>query len=275
MKRLLLIITILTVGQAKAQYKMTDKEREKHQKKVEKSKEKGDVLWDYDTVFNKGIPYCIVYEVEKGFLQHNDYSVRSLTGKELIYVKYATYIDNTIAHAPNQEPTRVGYYSYYFIDSKNTAETSLHKVYEEVVKNNLIDSGKSVNAISEAKFVSTQGKKYSQMNQQQTSTVVVPNYTLVERNKNASISILLNNISQDGKNIGSLKNSSANNNGIVSTTISFYLPNGTKVADAVATGSNSHTWNITTMRDNMKGSVSSPNNDTMDLVKYLISGNYL
>ncbi|HXB11915.1 MAG TPA: hypothetical protein VNZ45_08025, partial [Bacteroidia bacterium] len=121
MNKILLLLTVLAFSAVKAQqpYQMTPKEAAKHAKAVEKSKESGDIIWDYDTVFIAGVPSCIVYKVDKGALQHDDYSIRSLTGQELIYVRYYTAPDYTAAHMPNTPPPTIGYYSYIFSDTKN------------------------------------------------------------------------------------------------------------------------------------------------------------
>ncbi|HXB12149.1 MAG TPA: hypothetical protein VNZ45_09205 [Bacteroidia bacterium] len=280
MNKQLLFIALLAFSAVNAQTKMTDKEAAKHMKAVQKSKDKGDVLWDWDTVYNSGVPYCIVYEVEKGAFTHNEYSVRSLTGKELIYVKYDTYVDPTIPHDPGTPPMQVGYYTYIFIDTKNTGEVQLGKVYKEVVKDNLIANGTSVDANAESQFIAVNGKKFSQRNPPPPSDAMVVSsgmtYSMVERNRNAGILVLGTDINQDGKSIGRIESKETATDGTIVKNIDVFTPNGLKVAMASCQGATSHNWTLVTLKNNMQNTInSSVGQDNMDIVKFLIYGNYL
>jgi len=276
MKKHLFFIVFIACSSAYAQqFSMTDKERTKHAKEVAESKEKGDCFWDYDTVFNKGLPYCLLYKVDKGALHHDDYSVRNLAGQEIIYVKYATYNDYTVAHAPNTPPPTVGYYSYIFTDTKSVGEVLVSKVYKELIKNNLIDSGKHVNSKAEKLFVELNGNRYSSIKPPPPSSPLPPNYIMTERNHSAGITIVGENIMQDGKAIGRIQYGEGTVNGITTKTMDIFLPNGTRVAQAYSYSNQPHTWSITTFRDYYRNNVISQGDDSMDVVKYLIYSNYL
>jgi hypothetical protein len=148
--------------EAQQAYQMTPKEAEKHAKAIERSKKSGDIIWDYDTVFVAGVPNCIVYKVDKGALQHDDYSIRSLTGQELIYVRYGTALDYNAAHAPNTPPPTIGYYSYIFSDTKNTGETySSIRPFKTTGRYNLIMNGNAINPNGEANFIAENPVRWS------------------------------------------------------------------------------------------------------------------
>ncbi len=165
MKKILLlslpVILSVQVLRVNAQVKMTAKEMEKHEKEIQKSKEKGTSIWDWDTVYNNGIPYCIIYEVKKSPGQPHDFSIRSLTGKELIYVHYGTYQDLTAPHQPNTPIPTYGYYLYVFDSTKQAAEVPNNRPFKEVVRNNLIDNGTAVDSAAEAKFVARFQRRHS------------------------------------------------------------------------------------------------------------------
>jgi hypothetical protein len=272
-----MILALLAFSTLNAQTKMTDKEAAKHMKEVQKSKDKGTSIWDWDTVYNNGIPYCIIYEVEKGAFHHNDYSVRSLTGQELIYVKYDIYTDYAAAQ-PNSPAPQSGYYQYIFTDTKQVAELLMNRPFKEIVRNNLIDNGTTVNAAAETAFLALYPRKYSQMAPPPpvVSGPMVIDYTPVPRNRNGGLMILLNTISQDGVNIGNIQTNESNMNGVITVTQNFFLPNGTKVAMATAQGRGVHIWNVITMKNNAQITITSTNGqDNMDIIKFLINGYYL
>jgi hypothetical protein len=277
MNKQLLFLAVLAFSTVNAQNKMTDKEAAKHMKEVQKSKDKGTSIWDWDTVYNNGIPYCIIYEVEKGAFHHNDYSVRSLTGQELIYVKYDIYTDYAAAQ-PNSPAPQSGYYQYIFSDTKAVAELLMNRPFKEIVRNNLIDNGTTINSAAETAFLALYPRKYSQMAPPPmvAPPVLVVDYTPVPRNRNGGLMILLNNISQDNVTIGNIQSSQSNYNGVITTTLNIFLPNGTKVAVATNEGLNSHVWNMITMKNNAQIRITSSNGqDNMDIIKYLINGYYL
>ena len=282
MKITITLISMLAFGCAYAQ-QPSEKEMKSHMKEVEKSKEKQSVIWDMDTVFVSGVPYCIVLEKSNGFLQPHDYSVRSLQGTELINVKYMMYTKPGSITNNTPTTTNVAYYSWLFMDTQQKSEISYpNKVYKWVVEYNLV-YGNQLNSAAETKFISLNGNMFSQdqannaaMQQQQ--AVAAPNGTgrMVERNRNAGIMILLGSISQDNLVIGSVKQYQDAENGTIVKTITVSLPDGSVIAQCKAYGVNSDTWTIVTLKDNRSNTITSTvNNDSMDVVKYLINGYYL
>ncbi len=158
---LLLLAAAAFYTSARCQNKMTAKDMEKHEKAIQKSKEKCISIWDWDTVYNCGQPYCIIYEVSKGFGRPHDFSVRSLSGKELIYVQYGSAIDYNAPHAPNTPPTATGYYLYIFDGTKNAAELCNNRPFKEIVRNKLIDNGITVDSSAESKFIMSYPRRLS------------------------------------------------------------------------------------------------------------------
>ncbi|MGP8215682.1 MAG: hypothetical protein ACLQQ4_08985 [Bacteroidia bacterium] len=168
MKKTLLFFAALSFSAAQAQqpepYQMTPKEAEKHAREVEKSRENNTIICEYDTIFIAGVPNSLIYKVDKGALQHDDYSIRSLSGQELIYVRYCTAIDYSAAHAPNQPPPTIGYYSYVFYDTKNTGETySDIRPFKTVGRYHLVANGTAIDPNGESNFIAENPQKWSLM----------------------------------------------------------------------------------------------------------------
>jgi len=276
MKAILCCIALLAYSFGYAQqHQLTAKEKEKHLNNIEASKEKGDALWDYDTVFKAGVPYCIVYKKDKGNLNNPDFSVCNLAGQELIYVSYKTYTDYTVEHAPNTATPTPGYYSYFFKDPKSIGEVPLFEVYKEVIKNNLIDSGKRLNTKAETLFVELNGRRYSTITPPPPPAPLPAGYIMADRNHNAGIVIQGSDIKQDGKMIGTIQYGEGAVNGITTKTMDIFLPNGTRVAQAYSCSNYPHTWSVTTFRDYYRNIVASQGSDTMDVLTYLIYAKYL
>jgi len=275
MKANLLLIALLAGAYVSAQ-QVSEKEMKKHIENVQKSKEKGTIIWDLDTVYNAGVPYCIVVEKSNGFLQPNDFSVRNLQNVELIYVKYAYYYKPFPA-PPN---TIVQYYTYYFTDTQNKSEITFNtKVYKTVVEENLIN-GSQISSDAEAKFVSLNGMRYTQeQNAATVQPVVIVNNTgggIVQRNRNAGFSVINGQVRQDNVMVGTVQMSQMAENGIIVKTIVAFLPDGTKVAEATCNGLDAHNWNVITLKDNRSYWVNSSfNNDASDIVRYLIGAYYM
>jgi hypothetical protein len=280
MKTFMVLVAISSFSYTIAQ-QADNSDMKDHMKKVEKSKEKATVIWDMDTVFVSGVPYCIVKEKPNDPLEPSDYSVRSLEGKELIYVKYNSYNKPNSPNLSSQYGNSVKYYTYYFTDTQNEAEISFgSKVYKTVVKDDLV-KGDHINSVEEEKFITLNGMKFSQNENNQAlqaekSTNSVHGSNIVERNRSPRISILNGQISQDNVTAGSVQMSQDAVDGIIVKTLTVFLPDGTKVAEAKCNGINSHDWNVITLKDNRSQKISSTfNNDAIDVVKYLVDENYL
>jgi hypothetical protein len=163
MKKTLLFLGSLAFVSAYAQqpYQMTPKEAEKHEKAIAKSKENGDIICDYDTIYIGGVANSLIYKIDHGALIPDDFSIRSLSGQELIYVRYATAPDYTAAHTPNQPPPTIGYYSYVFSDTKNIGEMySSIRPFKTVGRFRLIN-GNAIDPNAEATFIAENPVRWS------------------------------------------------------------------------------------------------------------------
>jgi len=284
MKTNLLLLAILACCFASGQ-EVSDRKMKSHLKEVAKSKEKGSVIWDLDTVYRSGVPYCIIIEKSHGLLP-SDYSVKNLDGMELIAVKYNSVRDpNPNPHFPGTVTTspNISYYTYYFTDTRNMAEIAYgKKVYKTVAEENLID-GDHVNSNEEAKFITMNGMKFSGDDKNQNIQVTQQSsnnnnsYTnLVERDRNKTITIVNNQVNQDFKVVGSVQLTQEGDNGKIVKTYSVFLPDGTKIAEGKCYGITAHNWNVITLKDNQSRTVNSSfNNDAIDIVKWLINAYYL
>jgi hypothetical protein len=270
---LILFSTLNAIGQ------VSERDMEKHEKEVAKSKEKNTIIWDLDTVYNAGVPCFIMKEKSNGALQPHDFMVYSFSGQELIYMKY--YFYNQPGSNPNA-PTVVQYYSWYFDDTKSQCETPENiKVYKAVIENGLVTSG-VINSDAEAKFVTMCGTKFSAAQAQPAPgpVVITPQQAaagapLASRNRNGMIQITNNQVWQDNAQVGTIQWSQSNQNGQMVDVISVYSVTNVVIAQASSiTGA--HNWNVVTLRDNISRIVTSTiGNDGLDVVRILIAGNYL
>lgn len=203
MKIKILLISILVVHYAFAQ-QVSEKRMKQHLKNVEKSREKGTVIWDMDTVFVAGVPYCIIIEKSNGAFMPSDYSVRSLKGDELIYVKSQSYTKPNTGPVYNQNTpatTTVWYHTYYFTDTKNMAEVSiLSSVYKTVVNAELI-KGNYIDAAEEDKFVTLNGMKFSQ---DDANSNAQPQTVISNTNVNTSVQQQDDNLPGNGSQNGQI-----------------------------------------------------------------------
>jgi hypothetical protein len=285
MKTKLTLLALLAFGCAYAQ-QPTEKEMMKHMKEVQKSRDKQSVIWDMDTVFVSGAPYCVITEKDNGFLQPHDFIVKSLQGTELIYVKYNIYTKpstTVVNNTPQTTTTNVAYYSWLFEDTQQKSEISYpNKVYKWVVEYNLIN-GNQINSAAETKFISLNGTQFSQdaahsVAVQQQVNNAAPNGTgvMVDRNRTAGIMILDGTVTQDSHVIGTVKITQDAVNGTIVKTMTVWLPNGAMIAQGKAYGATSNSWTVVTMKDNQSRAItSSVNEDAMDVVKFLINSYYL
>lgn len=309
MKNIFLLIALFAFTCANAQQwgYLTPRQMYKHEKKVAKSRKTGGILWDYDTVFYAGVPNCIIIQVEHLGNPNYDYSIRSLSGQELIYVSYVrnTYYDP----ATNFRYTDlVGHYNYYFSDTKTDVKGPLNDNIDEiVVKYSLIQNGQQINPNGEDAFIKRFGGKrgqHVQREQQQQQAIPRPQQQATQQPQQqaipqqqkqatqqqpqqptqpdtstnsgdngpgAGISISDNQVMQGNTKIGYISTTRDS----LSTTISVYQPNGNKVAEATSQQKNPQSILVNTTRDKASNIVTSNGDDVMTVINYLISKGYL
>ena len=99
-------------------------------------------------------------------------------------------------------------------------------------------------------------------------------YKMIERNRNASLFVFINEIQQDDKVIGTFQENISKDK--KTKTLFIYILNGPRVAEATCEGDDCHTWSIVTKKDKANHSViSKQGSDRKDIVSYLIRTFYL
>src|SRR3972149_1655357 len=179
----------------------------------------------------------------------SEYSLYSLTGKELLDIPYECVDDNNSASGMEC------YYAFLFLQSGKRGERIIgigEKIEKIIVECDLVKDN-DINPAGENKFLMKNPPKYSNKPQNTQTVIVINNgstntttnsdiYQTVERKRDATIYVFGEEIKQDFKVIGSAKKSQK--------TISFFLPNGTKIAEATSQNYNDPQWKIVTMKDN-------------------------
>ncbi|CAN5328531.1 hypothetical protein BH09BAC5_BH09BAC5_17340 [soil metagenome] len=278
MKNYLVIIALLIFGVSQAQ--VSEKEIKKHLEKVAKSKVDGSVVRSLDTIYNAGIPYAVLKSKKK--MMATDFTLFSLNGKELVDIPYECV--NNAASSSGSDC----YNAFLFLQSGKRGEVQLEmwvKIEELIVENDLVKDN-DVNPAGENKFLMKYPPKFS--NKAQNTTVVIVNnggtgsttqstsYATVDRNRSAAISLYGEELKQDFKTIGTAKKVSSPENGKLFYIISFYLPDGTKIAEAKGEGFNATEWRVVTMKDNQSRSVTTTSNQQeKQIAKYLSDLFYL
>lgn len=116
-----------------------------------------------DTLILKdGVPYCQIFKLNC-VLGTCDYSIRTLDGKEVIYVKFAFYKDPAAKSASNTEGN-VYYREWIFLDSGEKAETSPggEKAIARLIVENDLVAVSSINMENERRFVLINGTPFSE-----------------------------------------------------------------------------------------------------------------
>jgi hypothetical protein len=271
MKTILSLVLMLSFCSAHAQ--VSEKEMKKHLEKVAKSREEKTVVYSLDTIFNCGTPYAILKGKKR--VLSTDYTLFSLDGKELVDMPYECIDD------PNSASKETCYTAFLFLQSGKRGEIILGigtKVEKVIVENDLVKNN-DINPAGENKFLMHYPPKYS--NKQNTTVVVVNNgtaetYKTVDRNRNASIELYGTELKQDFKTIGTISKSNSSANGKMIYAVSYFLPDGTKIAEATSEGINAKEWHVVTMKDNKEHSVAVTfGGEEKQVAKYLSDLYYL
>jgi hypothetical protein len=266
-----LLFLLLCVHTVQAQIP-TEKELKAHQTKVSDSKTKGTVVLSLDTIFNAGKPYAILKKVNKNITP--DYRLYSLFGNELMDIIRERTINE------------ITYYAYIFLQSGKRAEARFYwdvRVEKLIVENDLVHDS-IINPAGENRFLLKYPPNLSTMQNQQIVNINVggtPTYTnpyqTVDRNRNRMIQIFGSEIRQEQILIGTYNRTTTFVNGKALDVYSFYLPNGTKVAEATQLDVRSTMVKVVTMKDNFSRTVNTTyiGRGADDLAKYLSTNYYL
>lgn len=265
--RLLFLISLLFVT-TRVSSQVSEKEMKKHHERVAESKEKGRVIVSLDTIFNSGTAYAILKE-KKVNLQ-TEYTLSSLLGKELMYIQ-TEYVDDA-----KSASGKTYYKAFIFVGSSSRGEIVMGGKVEKIIVEYDLVKDNDINPDGEKKFLLKNPPKYSNK-PQQVIVVASPQYNTVTRNRSMPIFVSGSEIKQDGKVIGTSTKTNSMNYGKNNTIISIFLPDGTKVAEAIAEGINPKSFSTTTLKDNRTHSVNTATygNEVKDIAKYLIDLQYL
>lgn len=123
--------------------------------------EKQKITFNEDTVLVDGVRYCIL---ERKSGPSGDYVVKSLDGKEQIYLKLLDYNDPSKVNQSN--PTgRETYFEVTFLGSEQKCEVDApggKKWTAKIIVDNQLLKGNEVDAAAEKKFILINGTKFSE-----------------------------------------------------------------------------------------------------------------
>jgi hypothetical protein len=122
------------------------------------SAQKQKITFDEDTILVDGVRYGIL---SKG-MNRGDYSLKSLDGKEQIYLKFLEYNDPTKVNSSN--PTgRETYLEVIFLNSGAKCEVDYHtkKHIAKVIVDGHLLKNNEIDAEAEKKFILINGTKFS------------------------------------------------------------------------------------------------------------------
>lgn len=221
----------------------SEKIMKKHLEKVAKSKEKGTVILSLDTIFKSGIPYAILKD-KKQFFRVVEYNLFALNGTELAYIPLECV-----------EKTSDCYYTFVFLDSGKKGEIKpdfTFDIEKVIVENNLVNDT-TLNAKAVDIFVLKHPQKLAlqtQNNNNSANNTDGIRYEMIERDRDAMIQVFGERIEQGFKKIGTVKKSTWSADGKFGDLLSFYLPNGIKIAEAKQEDVTSDKYRIVTLKDN-------------------------
>jgi hypothetical protein len=236
MKSLYLLVALLFTTGLLAQ--PTKSDLRKHQKELKKSIHKGTVIWSLDTIFNAGEPVCLAEKVNKIWISY-DVSVKGWAGTELIFIKTQTY-------TPPGGEKEVWDTWTFFPSGKQCQMQSqfINGIARMIAEGDLI-RGDSLNEAAVDRMITIHGMPLEERKEREVNTLQTGNYQPVERNRNGMVMVSGNKIKQSNVLIGTATEKTDYYGGKADKQILIYLPNGTLVARAQASGTNSHSWQVT------------------------------
>lgn len=258
------ICCILVFGCHAAFAQPSAKELEKHRKEVAESLSKGSVVWSLDTVFNAGVPYCLLTRDGKGLLLKG-YNVFNLIGDELIYVN--------IEHYDQPNGQTASFYAFNFLETGQTAEInpSLESDYiaKQIVKNNLIKDD-MLNPTGVNKMVQVYGTKLSAKANLTAPAPANPGNYYADKysgmgtgtqkgNKYGTVVnayIIGGDVKINTTEVGSLREEQKAEAGGIIKRKFFYDTAGNIVAECSCAGVNCQDWTVRTPTDRRQHSVS-------------------
>jgi hypothetical protein len=131
------------------------------------------VSYDDDTIYVDKTPYAVL-EKSGGSLS-SDMSLKSLDGKEQVYFKFLEYNDRQKINSSNPQG-RIIYFEVTFFGDGQKCEirhyASKKKLAELIVENKLLN-GNAVDADSEKRFVTINGKTFSEQRDRDAADIII------------------------------------------------------------------------------------------------------
>lgn len=140
MKTSLFTICLLLISSISFAQKLDETSAASLEKRKQKAKENNTIFWKYDTVYKAGTPYCLL-ESRSQSENGNEYMVKGLNGKDLIYVKEPGNIEKLLSNLSLKANVE-----FSFLNEKQKLDVpkkSVGQVYSFIVKNNLVTENKA------------------------------------------------------------------------------------------------------------------------------------
>jgi hypothetical protein len=136
--------------------------------------QKQKVTVDDDTVKVDGVPYCLLV---KGPGMSYDFTVKSLTGEELMFMQFLEF--NNPNKVNNSNPKgRVTYFEVTFFNDSRKCEVDApggKKFVAKIIVDNKLIKDNAIDPAAENKFILINGFKYSEEKKTLGGTVIIIN----------------------------------------------------------------------------------------------------
>ncbi len=216
-----------------------------------------------DTLYHYAKVYCVMKEIKGGDPNHPDYKISNINGEQLFFIKY-------------EVPTGIGSFGSYRVKFNSGNEVKLKtkeekELPEVIVNNELVSGAMLVPKDKEEAFVINNGGALKTGNPNEDK------FKMVTRNRNASVIVLDESITQDTNKIGYFSESGTYINKVFTKVVLFYLPNGQKIAEANFAEKDAASATIMTIKDGKSISINlvPSKNSRKQVIDYLIENNYL
>ena len=217
-----------------------------------------------------GTPYCII---EKSGTLVSNYSIKSLDGNELIYIK------TEVLNLPSKEVK-----TYHVVTVLETEETfemevrfGMAKFLAKEFYNNEVIQENKINADGlkkfKIKYAGNFREKYLQeanLNTNATAENSNTEYLITERNRNANLFVINGKVTQGGKEIATYKTDSKAAGGEIIKTIKIYNMANQLVAQA-ENGNFKENITFITLKDNKKHQVKASSSLESNVVEAIIN----
>ncbi len=244
-----------------------NKEAKKHKEKIEKSFKKQSAEVSLDTLFYKGLPYCIYKVTDKSFLGPSEMTVYSLKTNTECF---------KIAMIAEGEGTNTKYFWKWIVtlpnNNTNFVTPQSKMPHDLVAKYNILNDS-TINETGVKNLVNMEA-----VDKTVKVVIVQPSNKplIIERDRTATIFVIHETIKQDNKIIGTIKQANKTSNGKMTEFYMVYNSNNVLIATAENEEFMGHHWHVVTAINQRTWHLnSSTNEDKNDIVKYLIEGLYL